>query len=382
MTATPIPRTLQAGFVGLHDVSIVATPPSRRRPVRTVAGPFDDGEVRQALADEKARGGQSFVVCPRIEDLDPMAERVPKLAITVLHGRMEAAELDDAMLAFSSGEGDVLLATSIVESGLDVANANTMIVWRADRFGLAQLHQLRGRVGRGTRRGLAIFTTDPAEPPTKGAMERLETLSELNRLGAGFAIAARDLDLRGTGDLLGEEQAGHLNLAGVSLYRRTLERALVVARGLTPPDDWRPDLNLGARAGIPIDYIPEADLRIELAVLLERTDDAPALDALQAETADRYGAMPAPLEESFHLARLRLECRSLEIRRLDAGPKAVAATFLPDIARQMGWSIKEERSGLLRWSKNRLILERTPLQETDYRSAVNDFVEIIRKQVE
>jgi transcription-repair coupling factor (superfamily II helicase) len=383
MTATPIPRTLQAGFVGLHDVSIVATPPSRRRPVRTLTGPFDDGQVREALAAEKARGGQSFVVCPRIEDLEPMAERlrelVPALSVTVLHGRMEAAELDDTMLAFSGGEGDVLLATSIIESGLDVAGANTMIIWRADRFGLAQLHQLRGRVGRGTRRGLAILTTDPEEPPTPGAIKRLETLSALNRLGAGFAIAARDLDLRGTGELFGDEQAGHMQLVGVTLYRRTLERALVVASGLTPPDDWRPLLNLGARTGIPIDYIPEADLRIELAILLERTDDAQALDALQSETADRFGPLPASLEESFHIARLRLECRSLGIRRLDAGAKAVAATFAPDLAQQMARQIKAKKAGPLRWSKNRLILESASSQNTNLGSAVNDFLEIIRE---
>ncbi|GGE22437.1 transcription-repair-coupling factor [Aureimonas endophytica] len=372
MTATPIPQTLQAAFVGLNEVSLLGTPPGRRRPIRTLAGPFDEATVGEALRAEKARGGQSFVVCPRIEDLEPMGARLaalaPELALVTLHGRMKGEELDEAMLAFAGGTGDVLLATSIVESGLDVPNANTMVIWRADRFGLAQLHQLRGRVGRGARRGLALLTTDPEAEPTPGGEKRLATLCEHRDLGSGLAIAARDLDLRGTGDLLGEDQAGHLQLIGLSLYRRMLERALAVARGEDVPEDWRPDLNLGAPGAIPPDYVPEADLRIEIAVLLERIEDAASLAALEAEIRDRFGPVPKPLARGFRLAELRLRCRELGIRRLDAGSKGVAARLTPDVAAPLRRRLKDGAKGGWRFAKNRLVQER-PSKTTEERFA-------------
>ncbi|WP_152047532.1 DEAD/DEAH box helicase [Aureimonas psammosilenae] len=359
MTATPIPRTLQAAFVGLHKISVVATPPGRRLPVRTVVGAFDEEMVRDALAAEKARGGQSFVVCPRIEDLEPMAERlcalVPDLSVTVLHGKMKGEEMDEAMLAFAEGQGDVLLATSIVESGLDVPNANTMVVWRADLFGLSQLHQLRGRVGRGMRRATAFLVTDPDGEPTPGALERLETLKANGGLGAGFAIAARDLDIRGTGELLGEEQAGHLQVAGLALYRRMLERALLVAQGQTPPEEWRPDLHLGAPGFVPEDYVPEADLRIEIAIRVERIEDMNGLEALRGEVRDRFGPLPASVKTIFATAFLRLRCRELGIRRLDAGSKGIAATFSPEKAKALSEKLEKDKE--MRWAKHRLVLD-------------------------
>ncbi|KAB0677164.1 DEAD/DEAH box helicase [Aureimonas leprariae] len=379
MTATPIPRTLQAGFVGLHEISVIATPPGRRRAVRTTVAPIEEDALRDALLAEKARGGRSYVVCPRIEDLEPMAARLrrllPDLALAVLHGGMDADAMDDAMLAFATGEGDVLLATSIVESGLDVSNADTMVVWRADRFGLAQLHQLRGRIGRGSRRGFAFLLTDPEAEPTAEGRRRLETLGRLSDLGAGFAIAARDLDLRGAGELLGEEQAGHLALIGLSFYRRLLERALAQARGQAAPEDWRTDLNLGFEGGVPADYVPEADLRIELVAALDRAEDELALDALGAEIADRFGPMPEAVAAGFALARLRLRCRDLAVRRLDAGPKAVAATLSKPAAAALRERLKPRKS--LRWRDDRLVLERPSGSAAERLAAAEALLELI-----
>ncbi|WP_336742970.1 DEAD/DEAH box helicase [Aureimonas altamirensis] len=361
MTATPIPRTLQAGFVGLHDVSVIATPPTRRRPVRTTSVAFEDATIRNALREEHQGGGRSFVICPRIEDIDTMAERirgiVPDLEVALLHGRMKAAEADRVMLAFADGGADVLVATNIVESGIDIAAANTIVVTRPDRFGLAQLHQLRGRVGRGARRGTMLLATEPGEEPTGAARQRLQTLERLNQLGAGFAISARDLDLRGAGELLGEEQAGHLRMIGVSLYRRMLQRSLANARGETPKDEWRAQVGIGIEGTVPAEHLPEPELRIELASALDRVDDEPGLDRLHSDTLDRFGPMPASLETMFALAALRLRCQTLGIRRLDAGPKAVAATFVQADAAALQKRIKPATDGPLRWSDCKLVLE-------------------------
>ncbi len=227
LSATPIPRTLQTALVGLQQLSIIATPPARRQPIRTTVDRFDDTRVRIALTREKTRGGQSFVVVPRIEDLAGLSQRLtrlmPRLSIVEAHGKMPAADLDAAMVGFSDGVGDVLLATNIIEAGLDVPRANTMIVWRADRFGLAQLHQLRGRVGRGSRRGQILLITDDQKDVGERTLKRLRTLQAFDRLGAGFAISTRDLDMRGAGDLIGDAQAGHMKLIGVSLYQHLLE---------------------------------------------------------------------------------------------------------------------------------------------------------------
>ncbi|KQT50973.1 DEAD/DEAH box helicase [Aureimonas sp. Leaf454] len=359
MTATPIPRTLQAGFVGLHDLSVIATPPVLRQPVATRVEPFCDDAVRDALQREKKRGGRSFVVCPRIEDLQPMAERlariVPDLEVTLLHGKMAAEDLDETMLAFAGGQGDVLLATNIIESGLDVPGANTMIVWRPDRFGIGQLHQLRGRVGRGARRGIAILATDPDRPLGAETEKRLRTLEALNRLGAGFEISARDLDLRGAGELLGDEQAGHLQLIGLQLYRHVLEHAMAAASGKATVDDRVADLRLGVEGRIPKDYIPEPEMRINLAARIAGARDAAALDLLLGEVEDRFGPLPDPLRLAFDLARLRGACRDLGIHRLDAGPKAIAASF--DLARAEALAAGTDLSShpSMSWSKNRLI---------------------------
>ena len=221
LTATPIPRTLEAALVGLQDLSIKATPPARRRPIRTLVAPYDVATLRTALLREKARNGQSFVVVPRIAALEPLAsalaEALPELTVLSAHGRMAPEEVDGALVSFAEGRGDVLVATSIVESGLDVPRANTMVVCDAELFGMAQLHQLRGRVGRGRLQGICYLMTGAGETLSETTAQRLQGIAALDRLGAGMAIAARDLDLRGAGDLLGEEQAVQLSLIWLGL---------------------------------------------------------------------------------------------------------------------------------------------------------------------
>jgi transcription-repair coupling factor (superfamily II helicase) len=334
LTATPIPRTLQSALVGLQNLSVIATPPVLRQPTRTVVAPFEVGLVRDALLRERARGGQSLFVCPRVEDIEPMRGRltaiVPDLTIMVAHGKMPAAEMDEIIVDFADGEAHVLLATNIIESGLDLPNANTICVWRPDRFGLAQLHQLRGRVGRGRRRGTAYLLTDPDEKLSAATQKRLRTLETLDRLGAGFAISARDLDLRGAGDLLGDEQTGHVKLIGLGLYQHLLERALKSARGEPVEEDWSPDLRLGVTGMFPAEYVPEEEVRLNLYARLAEFTSHEEIADFEDEIADRFGPPPQSVVRLFALARLNCRCRVLEIARLDAGPQAIALTFRPN----------------------------------------------------
>ena len=330
LTATPIPRTLQTALVGLQQLSIIATPPARRQPIRTSVGALDAAVVRTALLREKGRGGQSFVVVSRIEDMAPMAERLgklaPELTIREAHGKMAPADIDDAMVRFADGDGDVLLATNIIEAGLDVPRANTMLVWRADRFGLSQLHQLRGRVGRGGRRGQVLLLTEPGVTIADATTKRLRTLQAFDRLGAGFAISARDLDMRGAGDLLGDAQAGHMKLIGVDLYQHQLELALRAARG-EPVDHWSPDLRLGETGRLPESWIPDIEARLSLYARLARLLDEDAIAAFGAELEDRFGPIPPEAAMLLDVANVRAQARSLHIARIDAGPAAIALTM-------------------------------------------------------
>lgn len=328
MSATPIPRTLHRAMIGLQQISVIATPPARRQPIRTSLAAPDDGMIRTALLRERSRGGQSFVVVPRIEDLAPFSEKlrriVPDLELIEAHGKMPAAEIDDAMVRFAEGAGDVLLATNIIEAGLDVPRANTMVVWRADRFGLAQLHQLRGRVGRGNRRGQVILLTE-GEKIADRTMKRLRTLATYDRLGAGFEISAADLDQRGAGDPLADTQAGHMKLIGVDLYQHLFEAALKHAQG-DDPRLWLPELNLGDLGALPADWIPDPDIRLGLYVRLARITDEPELDAFEEELVDRFGPLPPGAEKLIAAARVALLSRAASIGRIDAGPAAIALT--------------------------------------------------------
>ncbi len=354
MSATPIPRTLQMALVGLQQISVIATPPARRQPIRTTLDAPDDSRMRSALRREKGRGGQSFVVVPRIEDMarlgDTLRRIVPDLSIVEAHGKMPPADIDSTMVGFARGQGDVLLATNIIEAGLDVPRANTMIVWRADRFGLAQLHQLRGRVGRGNRRGEVVLLTDAGDASAR-TMKRLRALTAFDQLGAGFDISAQDLDMRGAGDLLGETQAGHMKLIGVDLYQHLLGLALRNARG-EDVDRWVPEINLGETGGLPESWIPEADLRLSLYVRLARIADEAGLDAFEDELIDRFGPIPDPAVLLLTQARVGLASRAAGIARIDAGPAAIALTPHPEFAGDAA------AQGLVR-KKDRLLLMET-----------------------
>ena len=350
LSATPIPRTLQNALIGLQQLSIIATPPARRQPIRTQIGAFDPETVRTALLRERGRGGQSFVVVPRIEDMAPLAAQlaklVPELELVEAHGKMPAAELDDAMVRFACGDGDVLLATNIIEAGLDVPRANTMVIWRADRFGLSQLHQLRGRVGRGSRRGQVLLLTDPEHKIAARTLKRLRTLEAFDRLGAGFAIAGRDLDMRGAGDLLGEAQAGHMKLIGVDLYQFLLASAVRAARG-EDVERWTPELHLGLEGRLPAEWIPDEELRVTLYTRLARLADPEEIEHFAEELEDRFGVPPPEAITLLTVARIRAGAKAAHIARVDAGPAAIALTPRRDFAGDAGAAGLEEKGG--RW---------------------------------
>ena len=329
MSATPIPRTLAAGLAGFRDLSVIASPPVNRLPVATRIAPLSDAAIAGALLREQRRNGQSFLICPRIQDLQPMLARVqsvaPDLRIVCLHGRLPADELDDRMMSFVDGSADVLLATNIVESGLDIPRANTIVVCWPERFGLAQLHQLRGRVGRGGIRAFAHLLT---ESESERSEKRLAVLEEFTKPGAGFEISARDLDLRGAGDLFSERQSGHVQVFGPVLYSRLLKMASEKSAD-KPIDLWMPDLNLPVADMLPVNYVQSEALRLEIYSRSARCTSEDELDDLRDETSRRFGKLPAQARNFFALAKLRIDCRLRGIVRMDVGPEAVAATFLP-----------------------------------------------------
>jgi transcription-repair coupling factor (superfamily II helicase) len=329
MSATPIPRTLAAGLAGFRDISVIATAPVHRLPIVTKVLPLSDGAIATALLREQRRHGQSFLICPRIQDLEPMLARVqsaaPDLKVVCLHGRLPVDEIDDRMMSFVEGKADVLLATNIVESGLDIPRANTIVVCWPEKFGLAQLHQLRGRVGRGGIRAFAHLLT---EANSKESEKRLAVLEEFSKPGAGFAISERDLDLRGSGDLFSERQSGHVQVFGPVLYSHLLKMASEKA-GNAFTEWWVPDLNLPVAEMLPTDYVQSSGVRLEIYGRAAKCRSEDELEDVEEETARRFGRLPDEASEFFAAARLRLECKKRGILKIDVGPEAVAATFLP-----------------------------------------------------
>jgi transcription-repair coupling factor (superfamily II helicase) len=334
LSATPIPRTLQLAMTGVRDLSIIATPPVDRLAVRTFVSPFDALIVREALLRERYRGGQSFYVCPRIEDLDEAAaflrQNIPEAKFVVAHGQMASTELEDKIGAFYDGKYDILLSTSIIESGLDIPTANTLIVHRADMFGLAQLYQLRGRVGRSKTRAYAIFTVPANKPVTPQAEKRLKVLQSLDTLGAGFQLASHDLDIRGAGNLLGDEQSGHVKEVGYELYQQMVQEAVErLKSGVDEPaqEMWSPSISLGAPVTIPETYIPDLPTRLNLYRRLSALEQDEDIEAMGAEIVDRFGAMPPEVGLLMKLVTIKALCRRANVEKLDAGPKGVTLAF-------------------------------------------------------
>ena len=338
LSATPIPRTLQMALTGIRDLSIIATPPVDRLAVRTYVTEFDTVTIREALLREKYRGGQAFFVAPRIADLDRLEtflrDNVPEISFTVAHGQMGSSELEDIMNAFYEGEYDVLLSTTIVESGLDIPRANTLIIHRADRFGLAQLYQLRGRVGRSKLRAYTYFTTPRDMMISELAERRLRVLQSLDTLGAGFQLASHDLDMRGSGNLLGEQQSGQVREVGVELYQSMLEEAVNVLRQGEKDeelvDSWSPTINLGKSVLIPETYVEDLTTRLSLYRRLADIDTETGMEAMAAEMIDRFGPLPEETEHLLEVTAIKARCKTLGISKLDSGPKGILLSFRDD----------------------------------------------------
>lgn len=335
LTATPIPRTLQMALTGVKEMSLIATPPVDRLAVRTFVMPFDPVVVREAIQRERFRGGQCFYVCPRLADLDKVAREiqdlVPDAKIALAHGRMKPAELEDVMTAFSEKQFDILLATNIVESGLDLPSVNTIFIHRADMFGLAQLYQLRGRVGRSKTRAYAYLTLPPGQKISKTAEKRLEVMQTLDSLGAGFTLASHDLDIRGAGNLLGDEQSGHIKEVGIELYQQMLEEAVAEAKGGLGDEagehDWSPQIGIGLPVLIPESYVADLNVRMQLYRRVSTLKSAPEIDGFAAELVDRFGKLPGEVENLLDTVTMKRLCRAASVEKIDAGPKGAVVKF-------------------------------------------------------
>jgi transcription-repair coupling factor (superfamily II helicase) len=380
LTATPIPRTLQMAMSGLRDLSVIQTPPVDRLAVRTYVSPFDPVVVREALLREHFRGGQSFFVVPRIADLpnieEWLREQVPEVKAVTAHGQMSAGQVEERMSAFYDRKYDVLLSTSIVESGLDIPSANTLIVHRADRFGLAQLYQLRGRVGRSKTRAYAYLTMPADRSITEGAQKRLQVLVDLDSLGAGFQLASHDLDIRGAGNLLGDEQSGHIKEVGFELYQSMLEDAIIEmkAGGVPRAEEFTPQISVDAPIMIPEHYVPDLDLRMGLYRRLGELEDRPAIDAFAAELIDRFGKLPDETANLLKIVEVKLSCKAAHIAKLDIGPRGAVVTFgpsgFPDLGGLLGYIERLKGAAKLRPDSKMTISRDWPTAETRLNGAL------------
>jgi transcription-repair coupling factor (superfamily II helicase) len=349
LTATPIPRTLQLALTGVREMSLISTPPVDRLAVRTFIMPFDSLVIREALQRERFRGGQVFCVVPRIEDLGRMAERlreiVPDAKMAMAHGRLAPTELERVMTEFGDGKHDILLSTNIVESGLDMPAVNTLVVHRADMFGLGQLYQLRGRVGRGKQRGYAYLTWPATHRLSAAAEKRLTVMQTLDTLGAGFTLASHDLDIRGAGNLLGDEQSGHIREVGIELYQQMLEDAVADIRAgegrRTEERDWTPNISLGLPVLIPEDYVRDLPVRLGLYRRIGALASDAETEAMAAELVDRFGTLPKEVENLLGVVALKRHCREAGVEKLDAGPKGMVVSFRGNQFRNP--------AGLVRW---------------------------------
>jgi len=380
LTATPIPRTLQMAMSGLRELSVIQTPPVDRLAVRTYVTPFDGVVLREALLREHFRGGQSFFVVPRVADLPDIEEwlrqQVPEVKFVTAHGQMSATAVEERMSAFYDRKYDVLLSTTIVESGLDIPSANTLVVYRSDRLGLAQLYQLRGRVGRAKTRAYAYLTMPADRSITEAAQKRLQVLSELDNLGAGFQLASHDLDIRGAGNLLGDEQSGHIKEVGFELYQSMLEDAILEqkAGGIAPKEEFSPQISVDAPIMIPEEYVPDLDLRMGLYRRLGELEDRNAIEAFAAELIDRFGPLPEETANLMKIVEVKLNCREAMVAKLDIGAKGAVVTFaeggFPDLAGLLGYIDRLKGAAKLRPDSKMTIAREWPTPDARLGGAV------------
>ncbi len=377
LSATPIPRTLQMALSGVREMSLIATPPVDRLAVRTFVGPWDGIVLREAIQREMFRGGQVFVVCPRIDDMQRVFDRVknlvPDARILSAHGRMPPSELDEVMTRFADGEADILLSTNIVESGIDIPSANTMIIHRADMFGLSQLYQLRGRVGRSRQRAYAYLTSDPKRLLSPQARRRLEVMQTLDTLGAGFTLASYDMDIRGAGNLLGEEQSGHVREVGVELYQEMLKQAVEAAKSgdSDVSEDakavWTPQINLNIEIRLPETYVPDLSVRLSLYRRIASLVEPCQTDVVISELVDRFGSLPDSVRNLFAVTELKDLCRRTNVEKIDAGPKGLSIAFRDNhFARPeqlIGWIAQQKGRVQLRPDHRLLVTTMLPKSE-------------------
>jgi len=337
LTATPIPRTLQLSLTGVKNLSVIATPPVDRLAARSFVMPFDKVMIKEAILREKNRGGQTFFVCPKIADI-PQAEEilheiVPQAKVLIAHGQMPVKQLEDVMNDFANGQGDILLSTTIIESGIDMPQVNTMIIYRADMFGLAQLYQLKGRIGRSKVRGYAYFTTQPKHKLSEIATKRLTVLQSLDTLGAGFSLASYDMDIRGSGNVLGEEQSGHIKDVGISLYQHLLEEEITRLRASSSGEqpkqirEWAPQIAIGIPIMIPDDYVPDLGLRLGLYKRIGDIETAEDIADMREELIDRFGNLPKEVANLLAVVEIKILCLSCGIDRVNAGAKGALIGF-------------------------------------------------------
>jgi transcription-repair coupling factor (superfamily II helicase) len=339
LTATPIPRTLQMAMTGVRQMSLITTPPLDRLSVRTFVMPYDSVVIREAIMREHYRGGQTFYVCPRVVDLarvhEQLTKLVPETKVVIAHGQMTGKALEDVMFAFDEGRYDILLATNIIESGIDIPNANTLIIHRADMFGLAQLYQIRGRVGRSKQRGYAYVTVPTNKALTQTATRRLEVLQTLDTLGAGFQLASYDLDIRGAGNILGEEQSGHIKEVGVELYQHMLQEALeslrAEAEGIEAMEtSWTPHINVGVPVFLSEDYVPDMNVRLGLYRRLANLTNSEEINSFGAELIDRFGPLPEAVKNLLTVINLKRLAKRAYISKCEAGEKGLVIRFRQD----------------------------------------------------
>jgi transcription-repair coupling factor (superfamily II helicase) len=359
MSATPIPRTLEMAITGIRELSVIATPPEERHPVLTFAGPYDDGQIRAAIRRELAREGQAFYIHNRVSSIEKaahrLAELVPEARIAVAHGRMNEHTLEQVMLDFWERRTDVLVCTTIIEAGLDITTANTLLIERADMLGLSQLHQLRGRVGRGRERGYAYFLYPPGNPLTQTAHDRLATMAAHTELGAGMSIAMKDLEIRGAGNLLGGEQSGHIAEVGFDLYLRLVGEAVAEFTGEETAPDEEMRIELPIDAHLPTDYVESERLRLEMYKHLAQVASDADIDAVREELLDRYGPLPREVEALLAVAAFRLRAKAAGIHEVVAQGHYVRFTPLEPTDLQTvrlgrlypGWQLRRSAKSVL-----------------------------------